>query len=99
VSTSPADLDQIARRATMGAAVVRFKVSSIAPKGLNLATIVVERSTTVAKQTEAHYRGVYKALGGNPARQLSRTANAVVAFGTRPSRGERAVVARCVRPA
>jgi hypothetical protein len=78
---------------------VRFDVSSIAPKGLNVATIVLERSSTLAEATAAHYRGVYKALGGKPQVMLSRTANAVIAFGAKPSSGQRAAIRRCVRPA
>jgi hypothetical protein len=99
VTTALTELDQIARRATMGAAVVRFDVSSVAPKGLNIATVVLERSNAVARATDSHYRGVYKALGGDPRALLSRTANAVVAFGSLPSRSERAAIGRCLRPA
>jgi hypothetical protein len=98
VTTASATMDQIARRATKGAAVVRFEVSSIAPKGLNLATIVLERSPSLAEATAAHYRGVYKALGGDPRVLLSRTDNAVIAFGAKPSHSQRAVITRCVRP-
>jgi len=99
VSTAVKELDQIARRATMGAAMVRFDVSSVAPKGLNVATIVLERSNAMARATESHYRGVYKALGGDARVLLSRTANAVVAFGAKPSASQRAAIRRCVRPA
>jgi hypothetical protein len=99
VSTAIKKLDQIARRATMGAAMVRFDVSTVAPKGLNVATIVLERSDAIARATESHYRGVYKALGGDPRALLSRTANAVVAFGSRPSGSERAAIGHCLRPA
>ena len=63
-----------------------------------MATIVLERSTAAAQTTEIHYRAVYKALGGSSGGLLSRTANAVIAFGSRPSAKEREAVARCVRP-
>jgi hypothetical protein len=98
VTTAQSDLDQIARRATGGAARVRFGVSSFTPKGVNVATIAIEHTTKEAKATEARYRAVYKSLGGNPAGLLSRTANAVVAFGARPSAADRSVVTGCVRP-
>jgi hypothetical protein len=98
VTTAQSDLDQIARRATGGAARVRFGVSSFTPKGVNVATIAIEHTTKAAKATEARYRAVYRALGGNPAGLLTRTANAVVAFGARPSPADRSAVSRCVRP-
>lgn len=97
VTTAPGDLDQIARRATAGAAAVRFGVSSGAPKGTNIATIVLERSTVAARATEGRYRAVYRALGGHATGLLSRTANAVVAFGAAPSRSQRSIVARCLQ--
>ena len=98
VTTAQAALDTIARRATGGAARVKFGVSSFTPKGTNVATIVLEHTTKAARNTEAHYRAVYKALGGNANGLLTRTANAVVAFGARPEPAERAAVARCVQP-
>ena len=98
VTTSQADLDQIARRAGRGAARVRLGVGPKVPKGLNVATVVLERSAHDARSTEAHYRSVYRALGGNPAGVLVRSANAVVAFGARPSAQDRSVVMRCVQP-
>ena len=97
VSTALGDLDQIARRATAGAAAVRFGVSPGAPKGTNIATVVLERSIHEAGATEARYRAVYRALGGNAAGLLTRTANAVVAFGAAPSRPQRRMVARCLQ--
>jgi hypothetical protein len=99
VTTAQASLDQIARRATGGAAAVKFCVSSVTPKGTNVATIVLEHTTKAARSTEAQYRAVYKALGGDPGAVLSRTANAVVAYGAAPSHSERAAIRRCVRPA
>jgi hypothetical protein len=98
VTTAQSDLDQIARRAGRGAARVRFGVSRKIPRGLNVATVVLERSAGDAKTTESRYRSVYRALGGSPAGVLLRSGNAVVAFGTRPSLQERAAVSRCLRP-
>jgi hypothetical protein len=98
VTTAQAALDQIARRATAGAARVKFGVSSFAPKGTNVATIALEHTTKAAKATEAHYRAVYRALGGDANGLLTRTANAVVAFGARPEPAQRAAVTRCVQP-
>ena len=98
VSTAQAALDQIARRATGGAAAVKFGVSSFTPKGINVATIVLEHTTKAARATEAHYRAVYKALGGNASGLLTRTDNAVVAFGARPSASDRTSVTRCLKP-
>jgi len=98
VSTAQAALDQIARRATGGAAAVKFDVSSFTPKGTNVATIVLEHTTKAAQATEAHYRAVYRALGGNANGLLTRTANAVVAFGARPEPAQRAAITRCVKP-
>ena len=98
VTTAQADLDQIARRAGRGAARVRFGVSRKIPRGLNVATVVLERSAGDAKTTESRYRSVYRALGGSPAGVLLRSGNAVVAFGARPLPPERAAVSRCLRP-
>jgi hypothetical protein len=98
VTTAQSDLDQIARRAGRGAARVRFGVSRKIPKGLNVATVVLERSEGDAKTTESRYRSVYRALGGSPAGVLLRSGNAVVAFGARPLPQERLAVSRCVRP-
>jgi hypothetical protein len=98
VTTAQSDLDQIARRAGRGAARVRFGVSRKIPNGLNVATVVLERSSADARTTESRYRAVYRALGGSPSGVLLRSDNAVVAFGTRPSAQERALVTRCVRP-
>jgi hypothetical protein len=98
VTTSQSDLDQIARRAGRGAARVRLGVGPKTPKGLNVATVVLERSPDHARTTEARYRSVYRALGGNPAGVLVRSGNAVVAFGTRPSTQDRSVVTRCLQP-
>lgn len=98
VTTAQSDLDEIARRATGGAARVRFGVSSFTPRGVNVATIAIEHTTKAAKATEVHYRAVYRALGGNPAGLLTRTANAVMAFGAPPSPADRSAVSRCVRP-
>jgi hypothetical protein len=98
VSTAQAALDQIARRATAGAAAVKFGVSSFTPKGTNIATIALEHTTKAAQATEAHYRAVYRALGGNANGLLTRTANAVVAFGARPESAQRAAITRCVQP-
>jgi len=97
VTTAQSDLDQIARRAGRGAARVRFGVSRKIPKGLNVATVVLERSVGDAKTTESRYRSVYRALGGSPAGLLLRSGNAVVAFGARPLAQERLAVSRCVR--
>jgi len=99
VYTAQAALDQIARRASAGAAAVKFGVSSFTPKGINIATIALERTVSGARTTEAHYRAVYKALGGNPSELLTRTANAVVAYGARPSKTQRAAITRCLHPA
>ena len=98
VTTAQAALDQIARRATAGAARVKFGVSSFTPKGTNVATIALEHTTKAAQATEAHYRAVYRALGGDATGLLTRTANAVVAFGARPEPAERAAITRCVQP-
>jgi hypothetical protein len=98
VSTAQAALDQIARRATAGAAAVMFGVSSLTPKGTNVATIVLEHTTKAAQATEAHYRAVYRALGGNANGLLTRTANAVVAFGARPEPAQRAAITHCLQP-
>jgi hypothetical protein len=99
VSTAQAALDEIARRATGGAAAVRFDVSSFTPKGTNVATVVLEHTTKAAQATEAQYRAVYRALGGNAnGGLLTRTANAVVAFGARPEPAQRAAITRCVKP-
>src|SRR5262249_8967922 len=96
VLTTPAALDQIARRASAGGAAVRFGVDAFPPKGTNIATVALEHTIKQAKATEAHYRDVYKALGGNPAGLRPRSSNAVVAFGGRPSPSERAAIARCL---
>jgi len=98
VSTASGALDQIARKAGRGGVALRFDVSRAAPKGTNVVTVALERTIADAKTTELHYRSVYKALGGDPSGLLSRTGNAVIAFGARPSAQERAVVDRCVRP-
>jgi len=98
VSTAQGALDQIARRATGGAVAVKFGVSSFIPKGTNIATIVLEHTTKAARMTEAHYRAVYKALGGDANGLLTRTANVVVAFGARPEPAQRAAVTRCLQP-
>jgi hypothetical protein len=98
VTTATHELDSIARRAGRGAVVVRFGVSKKVPHGLNLATVVLERSADDARITEDRYRSVYKALGSNGRDVLLRTDNAVVAFGARPLPHERRWVTGCLRP-
>jgi hypothetical protein len=98
LTRSPRELDRIARRAQRGAVLVRFGVTPASPKGTNVATVVLEGSNAAAAATEARYRAVYKALGGDPRGLLTRADNAVVAFGGRPAARERAAITRCVPP-
>jgi hypothetical protein len=99
VSTADRGLDDVARKAALGGAVVRFEVTDVTPEGTNRAVIAFERSNGAAGETEKRYRSVYEALGGSPEGRLVRKDNAVVAYGSRPSVSEREAIERCVRPA
>jgi hypothetical protein len=96
VTTQSSQLDALARKATAGAAVVLFDVTSVTPRGLNRATLVLEKSEQVAKLTLRRYRAVYKALGGNPNGLVDRRMNAVEAYQLRPSRRQRQLINNCL---
>ena len=96
VTHSPSQLDSLARQAPGGAVAVVFDKSSLTPRGLNRATFVLEGSPANAAVTVRRYGSVYKALGGNASGLVSQHANAVLAFQSKPSARQRALVDRCL---